>query len=185
MNARSLAPAVAEAILGRFAGARNVLDLGGGHGEYALEFARRGLDVTMQDRPEVVAVAERRGWLASEGVRLFAGDFFETLPEPAFDLVLCAGVTHTYDEERNRRLFALLRPTVAPGGALVVVTFVRHRHPIVAIFAVQMVLAAPGADTHRQEDYRRWLLEAGFTSFDVVDIGNRPQSMLVAGAGCR
>lgn len=60
--------------------ARRVLDLGGGHGQYALEFARRGLETTMQDRPGVVDYARRQGRLEEAGVELFAADFFEALP---------------------------------------------------------------------------------------------------------
>ncbi len=179
-NARTLAGPVADGCLSRFPHAQSLLDLGGGHGEYALEFARRGLEATMQDRPEVVEIAERRGELAAAGVRLFAGDFFETLPRRSFDIVLCAGVTHTYGQEPNQELFQRLEAITSLGGGLAIVTFLRGHDPVVALFAVQMSLAASGADTHAEEDYQHWLHEAGFTSPEVIDIGERPQSLLLA-----
>lgn len=42
-NARKVAPEVVDLCLRRFPDARSVLDLGGLHGEYSLEFTRRGL----------------------------------------------------------------------------------------------------------------------------------------------
>lgn len=102
VRACQCAPRVIDACLARLPGAATVLELGGGHGEYGLELARRGLAVTMQDRPEVVEVVGDR--LRAAGIELVTGDFFETLPPGPFDLVLCAGVNHTYDAERNHEL---------------------------------------------------------------------------------
>ena len=109
-----------DACLRRFPRARRVLDLGGGHGEQSLEFARRGLRPTMQDRPEVVEIAERRGQLGNAGVELFAGDFFTTLPPGPFDLVICGLTTNMYDGARNRDLYRRPRPITAPAGGLAI-----------------------------------------------------------------
>ncbi len=179
VNARVSAPAAVDACLARLPEAGRVLDLGGGHGEYALEFARRGLEATMQDRPEVVDLARARQRLPEAGVRLFAGDFFEVLPDGPFDIVFCAGVTYTYDQQRNLLLYQRVMPLVDDGGVLVIHTFLRGRDPLAAIFAVQM-LGATAGDTHGEEDHRRWLGEAGYSSVDVVDLARRPESLLFA-----
>ncbi|GAC1572383.1 MAG: methyltransferase [Candidatus Dormibacteria bacterium] len=178
--ARHSAPAVVDATLSRVPHAQRALDLGGGHGEYALEFARRGLQVTRQDRPAMVAVVTRWGHLAAEGVRLLSGDFFETLPEETFDLIFCAGVTDTYGEERNLELYRRLRPRLAEGGRLVLMSFLRGRHAAASLFAVQMALVVAGGDTHAEADYRRWLDQAGFGSVEVIDIEDRRHSLVVA-----
>lgn len=115
-RARTVAPAIADACLARVTEARSVLELGGGHGEYGLEFARRGLHVVLQDRPAVLEFPHRREVWAAAGVELFPGDFFEVVPERRFDLVLVAGVTHTFDGEHNRRLYQRLRPLSRPAG---------------------------------------------------------------------
>ncbi|MDP9420765.1 MAG: methyltransferase domain-containing protein, partial [Actinomycetota bacterium] len=159
---------------------RRALDLGGGHGEYALELARRGLRTTMQDRPEVVDLARRRGRLAAAGVELFAGDFFESIPPGPFDVVLCAGVVYTYGPGANRQLFRRVRPVVAPAGALAVHTFLGGRHPLAAVFAVQMLAARPEGDTHREEHYREWLAEAGYRSVEVVELERPPEAVVLA-----
>lgn len=167
-SARRVAPDVVDACLKRFPGARTVLDLGGLHGEYSLEFTRRGLQATMQDRPAMVEVARRRGQLGPAGVELFEGDFFETVPEGPFDLAFCSGITHTFDGDRNLALYRNLRQVVAPEGGIAVATFLRGRDPLTALFAVQMVLNANGGDVHTEAEYRAWLEEAGFTVDDTV-----------------
>jgi len=180
-TARRSAPGLVDSCLARFPQARRVLDLGGLHGEYSLEFARRGLDVTMQDLPAMVEIARRRGVLDQAGVTLFAGSFFEEVPGGPFDLAFCAGITHTFDGERNQTLFRRLRPVVAAGGGVAIATFLRHRHPMADIFAVQMLTNANGGDTHTEEEYRRWLGDAGFrVDGPPLDLPDRPQSILFA-----
>jgi SAM-dependent methyltransferase len=167
-NARKGAPELVDVCLRRFPDARSVLDLGGLHGEYSLEFTRRGLRATMQDKPAMIDVARRRGRLEAAGVELFEGSFFETVPDGPFDLAFCSGITHTFDGEHNLMLLRNLRRVVAPGGGVAVVTFLRGRDPLTALFAVQMLVNDNGGDTHTEAEYRAWLGEAGFTVDDAV-----------------
>lgn len=181
-NARSVAPEVVDACLGRFPGAGRVLDLGGLHGEYSLEYVGRGLKATMQDRPAMIDVARRRGRLEAAGVELFEGSFFEKVPDGPFDLAFCSGITHTFDGDHNLMLFRHLRRVVAPGGGVAVVTFLRGRNEITALFAVQMLLNGNGGDTHTEAEYRAWLTEAGFTVDEtILDLpGQGARSVLFA-----
>lgn len=178
VNARNLAPATVDACLARFPEAQRVLDLSGAHGEYSLEFARRGLHATVQDLPHVIAMHQAR--LAQAGIDVFAGDFFEAVPDGPFDLVFCAGVALTYDAERNLALYRRCAPLATPCGGLAVLTFLRGRHPVAPIVATQMLVVSDGGDTHTEEDYRRWLERAGYSSIDVLDLEDRPQSLLLA-----
>lgn len=179
VTARRAAREVADACLARAPGSERVLDLGGGHGEYAMEFARRGLRVTLQDRPAVIDAVRRFGQLTTAGVSLFPGDFFETLPDESFDLIFCSGVLDTYDGERNRELCRRVRTIISPGGHLVLASFLRGRHPAATLFAVQALLGDQGGDTHSLEDYRGWLREAGYGPPDVIDIDDRRHTLLV------
>lgn len=180
VNGRESAPAAVDACLQRAPTAGRVLDLGGGHGEYALEFARRGLQATVQDQPEVIEIARRQGHLVEAGVTLFAGDFFKALPDERFDLVFCAGVTYTFDGGRNVAVYRRARSVLAPGGALAVHTFLRGTDPLAAVFAVQMLAGGSGGDTHGEEDHRRWLAEAGYRDVAAVRLERRPEWMIFA-----
>jgi SAM-dependent methyltransferase len=157
-----------------------VLDLGGGHGEYALELARRGLETTMQDEEHVIDAARARGRLADGGVGLFGGSFFDVLPDEPFDLVLCAGVTYTFDAAKNTELYRRIRSVLAPGGTLAVHTFLRGTDPVAAIFAVQMLSGGRGADTHSEDDHRRWLAAAGYGDVTTVRLARRPEWLIFA-----
>jgi ubiquinone/menaquinone biosynthesis C-methylase UbiE len=177
-RARTVAPAIADTCLTLVPGARRLLDLGGGHGEYGMEFARRGVSVVLQDRPAMLAFPQRREVWAAAGIDLFPGDFFETLPEEPFDIVFCAGVTHTFDGAHNRSLYRRLRPLVAPDGALVIVSFLRGTERA-RLFAVQMLVVGNSGDTHSEGDYREWLAEAGFT-MELAGADELEQSIIVA-----
>jgi hypothetical protein len=173
-NAQKVAPEVVDVVLRRFPEARSVLDLGGLHGEYSLEFTRRGRKATMQDMPAMIDVARRRGRLEPAGVELFEGSFFETVPDGPFDVAFCSGITHTFGPEQNLKLFRNLRGVVAPAGGVAVVTFLRGRDPMSALFAVQMLINDSGGDTHTEDEYRAWLGEAGFAVDEgVLDLAQQ------------
>ena len=91
--------------------------------------------MTLQDLEPTIELLDA-GDLPESGVELFAGGYFEILPDGRFDVVLCAGITHIFDGERNRLLYRRLASIVAPGG-LAIVTFLPERNPIASIFAVQ------------------------------------------------
>lgn len=180
-GARSAAPALVDLCLRRFPQARRVLDLGGLHGEYSLEFSRRGLQATMQDLPGMIDLARRRPELTAAGIELFAGSFFEQVPQGPFDLAFCTGITHTFDGEHNLALYRRLRGVLPPGGGIAIVSFLRGRTPLAGVFAVQMLLNAGGGDTHSEAEYRDWLSAAGFTVDEAaLDLPGRPQSVLFA-----
>jgi hypothetical protein len=79
-------------------------------------------------------------------------------------------------------LFRNLRRIVAPGGGVAVITFLRGRDPMSALFAVQMLVNDNGGDTHTEEEYRAWLAEAGFAVDEgVLDLpGQGARSVLFA-----
>lgn len=182
VSARRSAPGVVDAVMAAAPRAASVVDLGGGHGEYALEFARRGLGATLQDRPAMIEIARAAGRLEAAGVELVAGDFFETLPDARFDVVFLSGVTHTMPGERVGKLFGRAASIVVPEGVLAVQTFLRGRHRTGAIFAIQMLVNGGGGDTHAEADYRRWLAEAGFAPPERVDLDDGRRTVLLARA---
>lgn len=178
--ARGSAPDAVDACLAMAPGAATVLDLGGGHGQFATEFARRGLRTVMQDRPAVIDLARTKGWLDGTDVELFAGDFFETAPDETFDIVFCAGVVYTMDGERIVRLLRRARPLVAPGGLLAVHTFLRGTDELATLFSAQMLAGVAGGRSHGEDDLRRWFDEAGFTTVSTRALRRRPEWMLFA-----
>lgn len=183
VNARQAAATLAERCLQRFPDARSVLDVAGGHGEYGLEFARRGLTVTVQDRPEVVELVQQWPAVRASGVELFAADVFEQLPDDVFDLVLCAGFSHTQPRHRVAELLARLRGITATDGGLAIHTMLREQRPIGPLFAVQMLVVGAGGDTHGLHEYEAWLSAANYGPAEHVDVDGR--SLILAPAAVR
>lgn len=180
VNGRESAPGAIDACLARCPGAQRVLDVAGGHGVYAAEFAHRGVAATVLDRAEVLDWADRDGLLSGAGIATFAADLFEELPSATFDIVFCAGFTYTLDAVRNLELLARLRRVVADGGTLAIMTFLRGTDPMARLFAVQMMAAGGRGDTHGENDYRRWFAETGYHEAEVVRLDRRPEWLLLA-----
>lgn len=163
---------VVQLCLERLPDARTALDLGGGPGLYATEFARAGLETTLYDRAEVIDhVSRAYGLLDVPRLHLAAGDFFhDPLPEGPFDLVLVSNITHAYPPPANRALLEKVCRVTRPGGVVAIVDFVRDRSPRAARFAIVMLLRTEGGDTYSEQDYRDWLTEAGFGELRVEDL---------------
>jgi SAM-dependent methyltransferase len=147
--------------------AGRVLDVGGGPGKFAEEFARRGFDATLLDRPAVVETVEPL--LAASPVALVAGDALDGLPG-GFDLVFVSRVAQALGPEEVRQLLRNARDALEPGGTVVLVEYLRGESAGAAIFAAHMLAQTANGDVHRRADYREWLADAGFEGFEVEPI---------------
>ncbi len=144
--------------------AERVLDVGGGPGTFAEEFARRGFDVTLFDRPEAIETVE--GLLAATPVDLAAGDALESLPG-GDDVVFVSRVAQALGPGEVRRLLRNARDALAPDGTVVLVEYLRGESEGAAVFAAHMLAQTENGDVHRRADYREWLAEAGFADVNV------------------
>ena len=172
------AEAFSGAILPRLPGRARVLDVGGGPGTNAEAFAGGGARVTVFDLPEVIDLM--RSTLQAAGVETIAGDMNETLPDGPFDAVYFGNTSHMYGPEENRALFGRMRRTLAPGGLLVVREFERGLGEDAALFAVNMLVLTSGGGTYPADEYRRWLLEAGYEAVEFEPIPGRSTHLIFA-----
>lgn len=154
-----------------------VLDVGGGPGNFAREFARRGAQVTLVDHPDVIELVS--GMSTDERLELVGGDVLVDLPG-TFDLAFCSRVTHMFSPAENRRLFENVRDALREGGTLVCTDYVRGRSDGAPGFAVHMLAQTDGGNTYEADDYRQWLQETGFTAIDVRDIPGMEIQAIVA-----
>lgn len=163
---------LADLCLARRPDARRMLDLGGGPGHMSREFARRGLEVVLFDRPETVElVGPEYGLDDVPQIRLVGGDFHDDpLPEGPFDLVLLSNILHIYGETKNRALLEKVAEVTRPGGICAVAEFVRGLSPRAPRFGLIMLLRTEEGDAHREEDYLAWLSGAGFRDPEIADL---------------
>ena len=182
---RESARAVADRL--DLAGVGALLDLGGGPGLYALEFARRqaGLRAVVFDRPATVAVAranvEAAGFADRVSVR--AGDAFADDWGGPYDLVFTSNFLHIWGPEENRRLVARAAAALAAGGRLVVKDLFldpgRASPPAAALFAVNMLVNTAGGDCYTVAEVQAWMAAAGLTAGEVLPVASH--SHLVVG----
>ncbi|ELZ83194.1 methyltransferase family protein [Haloferax elongans ATCC BAA-1513] len=152
-------------------GATRLLDVGGGHGLYAIELCRRhpNLSAVVFDYPEALDVAREEITAAGleDRVEVAGGDYWEDDLGAEHDVVLVFNVIHAHDDAENRRLFERVGDSLRPGGQLVVLDQLAGtaRMPVGKTghgFVGLTYLVTLDATIHPYEAVRKWLREAGF-----------------------
>jgi SAM-dependent methyltransferase len=159
------------------AGAVSWLDVGGGSGAWSAAWLGLNQQAkgTQLDWPSVNKIG--REFVAKFGV----ADRFHTIDgdlhtadfgSATYDFAIYGNIAHQESPADNLAIFRKFRKALKPGGTLVISDFVlnddRTGHPFALMFASQMLLVTKNGSTYRQADYRKWLIEAGFNSVDIV-----------------
>ncbi len=174
--ARTSAAQTAEQI--PLPGARTMLDIGGGPGLYAIEFARRNpeLRVTILDNANTLEVARAHAGQAGllDRISFHPADALEDDLGGGFDFILLSNVAHSYSDEVNRQLVGKCARALAPGGRLCVKDFLldpdRTSPPWAAVFAVNMLVNTDGGNCYTREEVRAWMEDAGLAWEGVQDV---------------
>ncbi len=149
-------------------GVKRVLDLGGGPGTYSVALARKGLEVVLFDRPEVIPLAQEK--IRAEGldgkIQLRGGDFLTDDLGRDYDMVLLSQVLHSYSEEDCLRIIGRTRDALSTGGSLVIHEFylsADRTSPLQgALFSVNMLVNTPGGRSYSLKEMREFLKKSGF-----------------------
>jgi 2-polyprenyl-3-methyl-5-hydroxy-6-metoxy-1,4-benzoquinol methylase len=173
------------------AGARRLLDIGGGHGLYSAQLCRRhpGLTATVLDLPGSAAVG--REIVAAAGladrVRFRDGDATAGDLElgSGYDAVLCFNLVHHLSPDQITALLGRVRDALAPGGTLAVLDAFAdpgRRGSAAANFLGLFVYLSSGSHVHTPAELRGWLRQAGFGAPRRVRVLRIPGlSLYVAG----
>ncbi len=164
---------------------KTVLDLGGGPGKYSLVFVNRGVKAVLLDTPETIDYVSSEFGLADiRNLTLKKADFIEDELvnefEELFDIVFMGNITHIYSEDVNRNLFMRVGRLLNYGGMVAIEDFVRARSPYAEIFAVNMLANTEGGGTWTEEQYRKWLKDAGFSNIEVLDLSDKDKQLITA-----
>jgi cyclopropane fatty-acyl-phospholipid synthase-like methyltransferase len=167
-NARERAPHVVRAI--GTAGARRMLDVGGGSGAYSIAFAQASAELHAEvlDRPEVLEIAQGhidRAGLAGR-VTTRVGDLRTDDFGEGFDLVLVSAICHMLSPAENRDLLRRCYRALAPRGRVVIQDFILEEDKtapkMAALFSLNMLVGTEGGASYNESEYAAWLGEAGF-----------------------
>ena len=169
-----------------FSNARNVVDIGGGHGALlaALLRAHPQMSGTLFDLPSVLAgAASVLGEMGiAERARTVAGDFFDEAPAGA-DLYVMKSVLHNWDDTDAERILSTCRAAMAPEARLLVIERVVPAGNVPAeakLFDINMLVVAGGRE-RTEPEYRRLFERAGL-SLTRVGGTRSPLSVIVATA---
>ncbi len=150
--------------------AKNLLDVGGGPGTYALEWAKlhKRLKATIFDIPPVLEVAKTyiKRYDLEDRVDTMPGDFTKDGFGTGYDLILMANVLHMYDEKVGRDMIGKGFKSLEPGGRLVVHGFCtddEETGPLEdAIFSLNIGMLTQGGRAHPVKEKMQWLEKTGF-----------------------
>ncbi len=166
-NARERAARVAAKF--RLRPGERLLDLGGGPGTYAAEWARRypGASVTLFDTRGTIRITRRilgeKG--ASGAVRLLEGDFLADGIGGPYDFIWISHILHAYSESDCRAILRKARRALAPGGRVAVQEFLlkksRTEPPAPAFFSLHMVAVTEGGRAYTAGDIAAMMRASG------------------------
>jgi hypothetical protein len=155
---------------------RQMLDVAGGSGIYAITFAQHqpALRATVFDLPPVVAITReiiaRHGM--AERVSVCPGNYHQDELGSGYDMVLFSNVFQTQSPQTGRMLLRKAFSVLQPGGQLLVHGAMpnpdRVSPPEPALTQVHMFLVYPEGDAHLAEDICAWAQEAGFVDLSVT-----------------
>lgn len=160
-------------------GATELLDVGGGHGLYAIELCRRhpALSATVFDLPDALDVAREEITAAGLGDRIETrgGDYLTDDLGGGYDVVLAFNVVHAHDGPTNAALFERIADALAPGGRVAVLDQLAGtaRTPVGRAgqeFVRLTYTATLGARTYPADEVAAWLRAAGLRNVERTAI---------------
>jgi predicted O-methyltransferase YrrM len=183
--ARDLAPRVAAKL--DLAGARRLLDLGGGPATYAITFAQANpqLSATVFDLPMPIKIAreniERNG--LTDRVDTLAGNFLQDDIGGGYDFIWVSQILHSHDEAQCQLIIAKAVAALKSGGTLAIQDFYLNADGAsptgAAMFGVHMLAVTPRGRAYTHGEVAAWMAAAGLTAPEFIESG-MDASILIA-----
>jgi SAM-dependent methyltransferase len=174
-------------------GARQMLDIGGGHGLYSEAFcsAVPTLSATILDLPAAIdsRLNTPRCKIEEHRLRFVSGDALSAdLPLNRYDVVLIANLVHHLDAESNRKLMQRVADVLRAGGIAVVLDLVRpdagRRHQISSLFDLYFAATSNGG-LYTVDEMTEWQRVAGLEPLRAKYLRTMPYCALQIGRKAR
>ncbi len=169
--------------------AKRLLDLGGGHGLYAIGFAlaNPSVEAIVFDLPPVIQVA--REYVEQYGVRdrikLMNGDFVKDGIGDGYDVVFASDALYRPGDVLQPVLDKV-RDSLLDGGLFVTKHWAMNPDrtgPLTTVlWDFRLALGAYGHYVYDNDEYVKLLKQAGFDCFEVIDISTKakPSTLVLA-----
>ncbi|HDN65044.1 MAG TPA: methyltransferase domain-containing protein [Methanosarcinales archaeon] len=174
--------------LPEFKRARTLLDLGGGHGLYAIAFAEMNpeLDATVFDLPPVTEVTREfiKRYDMNERVNVAGGDFALDDIGHGYDIVFASDVFYRKPDV----LFSILKKihdALNDGGSIMLKHWIlnddRTAPPTSVLFDLMLSLRGDWHHIYTEDEYTELLRDAGFSNVRLLDISSQtsPSALII------
>lgn len=165
---------------------KNVLDLGGGSGAYAIEFvkANKEINATVFDLPDVIPITEK--YIAESGlsgkIRTIRGNYLTDNIGSGYDLIFLSAIIHSNSYEENKNLIQKCADALNKNGQVVIQDFVmnedRTSPAFGTFFAVNMLVNTQNGDTYTGSEISSWLTNAGLKDIKRIDTSHGAAQMI-------
>lgn len=167
-------------------GVKTALDLGGGPGTYSIEMARRGINVTLFDRPETIEIAKKviqdSRFKVQDSISFIKGDFLVDDFGGGYDLIFISQVLHAYSEKENLQVLRKCKKALNRGGRIVVQEFYISEdltQPATsALFSVNMLINTESGRCYSPKEIKGWFKKIGFNGIKEIHFDD---SVLIEG----
>jgi predicted O-methyltransferase YrrM len=189
MHGNSLGTAARAAREIDLGGRRHLLDLGGGPGTWATQFAlaNPGLRATVFDLPTTRPFAERVIGAAgvADRVSFHAGDFTGDGIPCCFDVAWLSHILHGEGPETCREVLGRAVKALEPGGMILVHEFIldddRTSPQFAALFNLNMLSGTPEGRSYTVSELSSMLAEAGVPETRLLPFSGPTDSRVLAG----
>lgn len=182
----------AEAVVNRLMvppGARQLIDLGGGHGIYAMKLCQKHpeLSASIFDRKEALSItaetAVKEG--VSEHITTKEGDFLSDDIGSGYDIALLFGSVHQYSSEVNTKTVKKIASALNPKGLLVIKDEFSNMSGTTTArawlrFQGLNYFAIFGGRTYSTQEVFGWLRKGGFGNLRWVKLPRTVSSLVLA-----
>jgi hypothetical protein len=187
--ARDIAPNVAERL--DLKGVRQMLDLGGGPGTYAIFFAQANpqLKATVFDLPLPIDIAQENiaNYGLSARIDTLAGNFLQDGIGAGYDFIWISQILHSHTEAQCHVILDKAVQALSPGGLLGIQEFFLeddgYQPPGPAMFSVHMLAVTPGGRAFTHQEVGQWMQAAGLSAPQHIPSGAMEASILMARKG--
>lgn len=169
-----------------FAGSRNVLDLGGGHGLFslALQSIKPDLNITVFDLPQVKDVTNKYAQDFGGEVGFQPGNFYEDELPCNQDIVLAFDILHPVPTAQKEEVFAKVHKSLKSGGYLFYKLWfldeTRTKPRRAALFSLKCKITNNNSHVYTCLEAQAMLEKIGFKVEDNLPVGDNCSTILAA-----
>jgi len=169
-----------------FKSARKLIDLGGGHGLFAiaLKQIKPGLEAVVFDLPHVEPVTREYARRYATKIGFHPGNFYKDELPPNQDLILTFDILHPVPPAQKEAVFAKVQRALKPGGYLFYKLWFlnseRTNPRRAALFALSIKLNNHDSHVYTLHEAEEMLHRTGLQVEDTADAGDGTSTIIIA-----